>query len=125
MYIQRRNDKRQKDIQIKKEALLKPGNGNVWKNKYLLPRSYSKKTFHTIDNSKNKVLKRNYSYDKIRTISDNKGKLNKVQHSKQMMCFEVNKNNNNNHNNNDEEYIDYYNAIRCLHQELNSLKLME
>ena len=120
MYIQRRNDKRQKDIQIKKEALLKPGTGNIWKNKYLLPRSYSKKTFHTIDNSKTKVLKRNYSYDKIRTVSDKQGKIKRDQQSKQTTILEGN-----NNNIQDEEYIDYYNAIKCLHQELNSLKLME
>ena len=108
MYIQRRNDKRQQDIKVKKEELLKPGNGNVWKNRYLLPRSYSKQTFHTIDNSKNKVLKRNYSYEKIRVVPDNKGKVRKDQHSKQSTFLEGNKNN----NNNDEEYIDYYNAIR-------------
>lgn len=98
-YIKRVKDKREKDKKEKLYEANKPGGGNIWKNKYLLPKSFSKKTFKTINNEK--TTTRNKSTDKGRKIINIRG------------------------NPSNDDLIDYESAIKCLHQELNSIKLME
>ena len=98
-YIKRVTDKREKDKKERQNEANKPGNGNIWKNKHLLPKSYSKKTFKTIHNEKTSI--RNKSTGKNRKILNIGAKPS------------------------NDEFIDYESAIKCLHQELNSIKLME
>ena len=96
-YIKRIKEKRERDQKEKQMELNKPGYGNIWKNKHLLPKSYSKKTFKTIENKH----VRHQSYTNRKQLTDNNIRTNK------------------------DDVIDYQSAIKCLHQQLNSIKLLE
>ena len=96
-YIKRITEKRERDRKEKQMELNKPGYGNIWKNKHLLPKSYSKKTFKTIENKH----VRHQSYTNRKKLTDNNIRTNK------------------------DDVIDYQSAIKCLHQQLNSIKLLE
>ena len=91
LYLQRVRGKREKDEKKRLEELNKPGSGNVWKNKYLLPESVSKKTFNTIEQTHKKSL----SFFNQKHISPI-----------------------------EESEVKYEDAVRCLHDELLSIKLM-